>query len=113
MVLNNDVEDLAMVVKWFNAIHNGDQDDHIKILNSTIRGLTIENPIDFGQDLAPEDELLECSNIGMFTDLKLEALECCTFNPDFPDLDRLKELAKIMDVCFSCSSTKKGQEWKR
>ena len=50
----------------------------------------MENPIEFGQDLTPEDDLLKCSNIGVFPDLKLEAWESCTFNPDFPDLDRLK-----------------------
>ena len=56
-------EDLVMVFQWFNTIHNGAQDDHIKILDATIRGLTKENPIEFGQDLAPEDDLSECSRI--------------------------------------------------
>ena len=95
MVLGNDVEDLVMGVKWFNAIHNVSQDDHVKILDATLRGLTMENPIEFGQDLAPEDDLLECSNIGVFPDLNSEAWESCTFNPDFPDLDRLKEIVKL------------------
>ena len=53
-----------MSFRWFNAIHNGAQDI------ATIRGLTIENPIELGQYLAPEDELLECSIIGVFQDLK-------------------------------------------
>ena len=81
MVLDNDVEDFFMGVQWFNSIHHGAQDDHIKI-----RGLSMENPIEFGQDLATEDDLLECSNVGLFQDLKSEAWESCTNNPDFPDL---------------------------
>ena len=39
MVLDNNVEDFAMGKQWFNSIHNGAQDDHIKILDATIRGL--------------------------------------------------------------------------
>ena len=54
----------------------------------------MENPIKFSQDFAPEDDLLECSNIGLFPDLKSEFWESCTFNPDFPDLNRLKEIVK-------------------
>ena len=69
MVLDSDGEDLVMGVPWFNAINNGSQDDHIKILDATVRGLTMENPIGF----APEDDLLECSNVRSFTDLKSEA----------------------------------------
>ena len=60
---------------WFDAINNGFQDDHIKIMDASIRGLSIENPIEFGQNLAPDDDLLECSNIGVFPDLKSEAWE--------------------------------------
>ena len=63
-----------MSVQWFNAIHKWmDQDDDIKIQDATVRGLTLENPIEFGQDLVPEDDLLECSNIGVVPDLNLEA----------------------------------------
>ena len=79
-------------VQWFNAIHNGSQDDHIKILDATVRGLTVENPIELGQDLAPEDDLLEGSTIWLFPDLILEAWESCHFNPDFPELDLLKDI---------------------
>ena len=62
----------------------------LKILYATIRELTMENPIELGQDLAPEDNLLECFNIEEFPNLKSEAWKSCTFHPDFPDLDCLK-----------------------
>ena len=39
------------------------------------RGLIMENPIDFGQDLAPEDDLLEKFAVGVFPDLNSEAWE--------------------------------------
>ena len=45
---------------------------NIYILHAKIRGLIYENPIDFGQDLAPDDDLLENSTIGCFPDLNLE-----------------------------------------
>ena len=44
--------------------------------------------------MAHGDDLLDCSNIAVFPDLKLEAWESCTFNPDIPDSDRLKEIVK-------------------
>jgi len=34
----------------------------VQIMDSHARGFIMENPIDFGQDLAPEDELLENSS---------------------------------------------------
>ena len=50
---------MVMGVQWFNSINDGPQEDHIKILDATIRGLAMENPIKFDQDLAAEDDLLE------------------------------------------------------
>ena len=38
------------------------------------RGLIMENPINLGQDLAPEDDLLEGSTIEVFPDVNLEAI---------------------------------------
>ena len=39
-----------------------------------------------------KDDLLGNSNIGCFPDLNLETWESYHFNPDFPDLSRLKEI---------------------
>ena len=58
------------------------------------RGLIMENPIDLGQDLVPEDDLLEGSTIGVFPDLNFEAWEACHFNSDFPESDTLKKIVK-------------------
>ena len=46
-----------------------------KIVNIRARGLIMENPINFGQDFAPEDDLLEKFAIGVFPDLNSEAWE--------------------------------------
>ena len=71
-----------------------------KILDAKIRGLTYENPIEFGQDLAPEDDLLENSTIEVFPGLNLEPWESCHFNPDFPDLNRLKHIVRYHGSVF-------------
>jgi len=39
--------------------------DHIKMLNKNIRGLTNENPIEFGQELNKEDDSLIISTVGL------------------------------------------------
>ena len=94
LVLDDDVEDMVMGVQWYNSVLKGSPTDHIKILDAKIRGLTYENPIKFGQYLAPEDDLLENSTIGVFPDLNLEPWESFHFNPDFPDLNRLKHTVR-------------------
>ena len=45
------------------------------IVDIRARGLIMENPIDFGQDLAPMNELLENSATGVLPDLNSEAWE--------------------------------------
>ena len=56
--------------------------------------------IRFGSRFGPEHDLLENSTVGVFPDLNLEAWESCQFNPDFPELDRLKETSRIMENSF-------------
>ena len=65
LILDQDSEDLVMEVQWHNYIFR----------DFCARGIIIENPIDLGQDLAPDDDLLEGSTIGVFSDLNLEAWE--------------------------------------
>ena len=47
-----------------------------------------EISIEFSQDVAQGDELLE--NSDAFLSQVCEPLEMCTFNPNFPELDQLK-----------------------
>ena len=94
LVLDDDVEDIVMGVQWYNSVLKGSPTDHITILDAKIRGLTYENPIEFGQYLAPEDDLLENSTIGVFPDLNLEPWESCHFNPDFPELIQLQQIVR-------------------
>ena len=75
LVLDDDVEDMVMEVQWYNSALKGSPTDHIKILDTKIRGLTCESSIEFGQDLAPEDDLLKNSTIGVFPDINLEPWE--------------------------------------
>ena len=53
-----------------------------------------ENSIEFGQDLAPEGDLLKNSSIGVFSDLNLEPWESFHFNLNFPDFNRLKHIVR-------------------
>ena len=66
LVLDDNVEDVVMGVQWYNSVLQGSPADHIKILDAKIRGLTYENHIEFGQYLAPEDDLLKTFTIGCF-----------------------------------------------
>ena len=70
LVLDDDADDMVMEIQWYNSVLSGFPTDHFKILDAKIRGLTHENPI---ESLAPEDDLLENSNIECFPDLNLEA----------------------------------------
>ena len=49
-----------------------------------------ENPIELNQDMAPEDVLLEQSNLDAFPDSESESWQLCTFNSNFLELDSLK-----------------------
>ena len=44
--------------------------------------------------LTPQDDLLENSTFGVFPDLNLEPWESCNFNPDFPELNKLKQIVR-------------------
>ena len=82
-----------MCVQWYNYIFRERHDTHIQIVD--IRARThYGNPIDLGQDLAPEDGLLENSIAVVFRDLNSEACESCQFNPDCLEVDRLKQIVK-------------------
>ena len=61
-----------------------------------IRGFGIPEqvPIEFSQDIAPEDDLLENSDLDVFPSQVSEPWEFCTFNPEFPQLERLKDIVK-------------------
>ena len=48
LVLDDDVEDMVMGVQWYHSALKGSPTDYIKILHAKIRGVTNENPIEFG-----------------------------------------------------------------
>ena len=66
---------------WFNLVMTAKRSQITKIVD--IRGFGI--PIEFSQDLAPEDELLENSDLDAYPSQVSEHWEMCTFNPnEFP-----------------------------
>ena len=80
---------MVIGVQWYNYISCERHDIPIQIVDIRARGLIIENPINFGQDLTADDDLSKNSTVGVFPDLNSEAWESCQFNSDFPELDRL------------------------
>ena len=46
------------------------------------------------QDIVLEDEFLEISYLDTYLNQVSEPWEMCTFNPNFPELDRLKSSVK-------------------
>ena len=60
-----------------------------------IRGFGIGKvPIEFSEDIAPEGNLLENSDLDVFPCQVSEPWELCTFNPEIPPLERLKSFVK-------------------
>ena len=81
-----------MGVIWFNAIMTAKRDQITEIVDIRGFGIPEQVPIEFSQDIAPEDDLLE--NLDVFPSQVSEPWESCTFNPDFPQLERLKDIVK-------------------
>jgi len=73
-------------------------------------GKSEQVPVDFSQAVAPEDELLKNSNLYAYSlSQASEPWEMCTFNPNFPELGRLKSIVKqqVTGQFYSNLSTRK------
>ena len=55
-------------------------------------GIPDQVPIEFDQNVAPEDDLLANSDIDAYLSQISEPWELCTFDPQFPELERLKSI---------------------
>ena len=67
-----------------------------KIVDIRGFGVPEEVPIKFSQDVAPEDKLLENLDLNAYPSQVSEPWEMCTFNPNFPELGRLKFIVKYL-----------------
>ena len=85
--LDQDVKDLVMEVIWFKSIMTAKRDQITKIVDTRGFGIPEQVHIEFSQDIAPEDDLLENSDLDVFPSQVSEPWESCIFNPDFPDFD--------------------------
>ena len=94
LIMDQDGEDLVMGVILFNSLMTAKCSQITKIVD--IRGFRIseEFHIEFSQDIAMEDDLLENSDLDVFPSQVSEPWESCTFNPNFSDLERLKSIVK-------------------
>ena len=63
-----------------------------KIVDIRGFGIPEQFPIEFNQDTAPEDDLLENSDLDAYPSQASEPWELCAFNPEFLQLERLKSI---------------------
>ena len=94
LILNQDGEDLVMGIIWFDSVMTAKRSKITKIVDIRGFGIQIEVPIEFSQNVAPKDELLENSNSDAYPSQVSEPWEMCTFNHKFPELERLKSIVK-------------------
>jgi len=70
------------------------RDQITKIVDIQNFGVPEEVSIEFKQNIAPENEWLENSDLDAFPSQVSEPWELCTYNPKFPELERLKAIVK-------------------
>ena len=92
LILDQDGEDLVVGVIWFNSIMTAKRNQITKIVDIRDFGIPEEVPIEFNQEIASEDELLENSDLDTFPSQVSEPWELCTFNPEFPELECLQSM---------------------
>jgi len=63
LILDQDGEDLVSGVIWFNSVMTAKRSEITKIVDIRGFGMSEEVPIEVNQDVAPEDELLENSDL--------------------------------------------------
>ena len=66
LILDQDGKDLVMGVIWFNSVMTAKRSQITKIVDNWGFGIPEEVPIEFSPDIAPEDDLLENSDLDVF-----------------------------------------------
>ena len=77
-----------------SGIMTAKRDQITEIVDIRGFGIPEQVPIEFSQDIAPKDDLLENSDLDVFPSQVSEPWGLCTFNPEFPQLERLKDIVK-------------------
>jgi hypothetical protein len=73
----------------------GYRTDMTRLVDIDTHGFSLPNiPLDMSQDLPPEDDLMGQSTVEVFPEPSGEAWENCYLNPDFPQLDRLRDIVR-------------------
>jgi hypothetical protein len=94
LVLDEDTEDLSMGVNWHKSIVGGANAGITRMVDIDTFGVPLPNPLSLAHDDAPEDLILEESQLDVFPRPQVENWETCHFNPEFPQLDRLRDIVK-------------------
>jgi hypothetical protein len=94
LILDDDSEDMVMGVGWHRALVEGPRAGVVRIQDVdedarfSVRALKTE------RDNAPEDQLLQDSELEVFPERSEENWEMCHFSADFPHLERLKNIVR-------------------
>ena len=64
--MDQDGEDLVMGVIWYNSVMTAKRSQITEIMDIRGFGIPEQVPIEFSQDIAPEDDLLGNSDLGVF-----------------------------------------------
>ena len=83
-----------MGVIWFYSVMPAKRSEITEIADIRGFGMPEEVPIEFSEDVPPKDDLLENSDYDAHPSQVSEPWEMCTFNPEFPELERLKSIVK-------------------
>jgi hypothetical protein len=94
LILDEDSENLVIGVHWHQSLFGGNSTQMVRMVNIDTFGVQMWNPLDTAQDEAPEDSLMDTSTLEVFPEPSGEAWENCYLNPDFPQLDRLRNIVR-------------------
>jgi hypothetical protein len=94
LVLQDDSEDLVMGVNWHRELMGGVRAATTRLIDMPTVNISLPNPLGSGHDEAPEDQLLEESSLDAYPRSNDEEWQNCHFNPEFPQLDRLKDIVR-------------------
>ena len=91
LILDQEGEDLVIGAIWFNSVMTAQRREITKIVDIRRFGIPEEVPVEFSQDVAPEDKLLENSDLDAYPN---QVSVTCTCHPEFPESERLNSIVK-------------------
>jgi hypothetical protein len=86
-----------MGVEWHRKLLAGLGEGLVQLMDVDEDSRYCPNQFRTGQDEVRDDRLMEDSSLEVFPEQSDETWEQCHFNPDFPQLDRLRDMVRNHD----------------